>query len=102
VRRGGGARAHPPRAPPRPRASRRTRRPPGRDGRPAERLGAAGSRSNGEASRVQISVTLGTYDPRMPLPKTKTAPSRILIQDVRPQVDCGRYAVKAVAGDRVA
>ncbi len=37
----------------------------------------------------------------MPLPKSKTAPSRIQIQDVRPQVDCGRYAVKAVAGDRV-
>ena len=37
----------------------------------------------------------------MPLPKSKTAPARILIQDVRPQVDCGRYAVKAVAGDRV-
>jgi starch synthase (maltosyl-transferring) len=37
----------------------------------------------------------------MPLPKSKTAPSRILIDDVRPQVDCGRYAVKAVAGDRV-
>ena len=37
----------------------------------------------------------------MPLPKSKTHSSRILIQDVRPQVDSGRYAVKAVAGDRV-
>ncbi len=37
----------------------------------------------------------------MPAPKPKNAPARILIQDVRPQVDCGRYAVKAVAGDRV-
>jgi starch synthase (maltosyl-transferring) len=37
----------------------------------------------------------------MPLPKSAEPPRRILIQDVRPQVDCGRYAVKAVAGDRV-
>jgi starch synthase (maltosyl-transferring) len=37
----------------------------------------------------------------MPVPKSKNAPAGILIQDVRPQVDCGRYAVKAVAGDRV-
>jgi starch synthase (maltosyl-transferring) len=37
----------------------------------------------------------------MPLPKAAEPPRRILIQDVRPQVDCGRYAVKAVAGDRV-
>jgi starch synthase (maltosyl-transferring) len=31
----------------------------------------------------------------------KTAPSRILIQDVSPQVDCGRYPVKRIAGERV-
>jgi starch synthase (maltosyl-transferring) len=37
----------------------------------------------------------------MPLPKSADPPQRILIQDVRPQLDCGRYAVKAVAGDRV-
>jgi starch synthase (maltosyl-transferring) len=37
----------------------------------------------------------------MPLPKSAEPPRRILIQDVRPQVDCGRYAVKAVARDRV-
>jgi starch synthase (maltosyl-transferring) len=37
----------------------------------------------------------------MPLPTTKISASRILIQDVRPQVDSGRYAVKAIAGDRV-
>jgi starch synthase (maltosyl-transferring) len=37
----------------------------------------------------------------MPLPKSAELPRRILIQDVRPQVDCGRYAVKAVVGDRV-
>jgi starch synthase (maltosyl-transferring) len=37
----------------------------------------------------------------MPLPKSAEPPPRILIQDVRPQVDCGRYAVKAIVGDRV-
>ena len=37
----------------------------------------------------------------MTLPKSAEPPRRILIQDVRPQVDCGRYAAKAVAGDRV-
>jgi starch synthase (maltosyl-transferring) len=31
----------------------------------------------------------------------KTAPSRILIQDVSPQVDCGRYPVKRIIGERV-
>ena len=35
----------------------------------------------------------------MPLPKT--SPSRILIQDVSPQVDCGRYPVKRIVGERV-
>jgi starch synthase (maltosyl-transferring) len=37
----------------------------------------------------------------MPLPKSGQTPNRILIQDVRPQVDCGRYPVKAVVGDGV-
>jgi starch synthase (maltosyl-transferring) len=37
----------------------------------------------------------------VPLPKSTEPPRRILIQDVRPQVDCGRYATKAVVGDRV-
>jgi starch synthase (maltosyl-transferring) len=37
----------------------------------------------------------------MPLPKSAEPPRRILIQDVRPQVDCGRYAVKAVVGDHI-
>ena len=38
----------------------------------------------------------------MALPAGKDPPTRIQIQDVRPQVDCGRYAAKACAGDRVA
>ena len=38
---------------------------------------------------------------RMPRPKSGQTPSRILIQDVRPQVDCGRYPVKAIVGDGV-
>ena len=37
----------------------------------------------------------------MPLPKSAEPPKRILIQDVAPRVDCGRYAAKAVAGDRI-
>ena len=37
----------------------------------------------------------------MPSPPAKPAP-RIQIQDVRPQVDCGRYPVKVTAGDDVA
>ena len=36
----------------------------------------------------------------MPLPKTPR--SRILIQNVVPQVDCGRYPVKRIVGERVA
>ena len=37
----------------------------------------------------------------MPLPKSNEPPARIQIQRVTPQVDCGRYAVKRTAGDRV-
>jgi starch synthase (maltosyl-transferring) len=37
--------------------------------------------------------------PKLP---TKQPPPRIRIQDVRPQVDCGRYPVKATEGDEVA
>jgi starch synthase (maltosyl-transferring) len=37
----------------------------------------------------------------MSLPKGSAPPSRILIRDVSPQVDCGRYPAKAVEGDRV-
>jgi starch synthase (maltosyl-transferring) len=37
----------------------------------------------------------------MPLPKTAEPPSRIQIQRVAPQVDCGRYPVKRSVGDRV-
>ena len=33
------------------------------------------------------------------MPKTK--PARIQIQEVTPQIDCGRYPVKRTAGDRV-
>ena len=35
----------------------------------------------------------------MPIPKT--SPPRIQIQEVRPQVDCGRYALKRTVGERV-
>src|SRR3954452_8101029 len=37
----------------------------------------------------------------MPLPKTADPPARIQIQNVTPQVDCGRYPVKRTVGDRV-
>jgi len=37
----------------------------------------------------------------VPLPQTGGPPSRIQIQEVAPQVDCGRYAVKRTVGDRV-
>jgi starch synthase (maltosyl-transferring) len=37
----------------------------------------------------------------MPLPTGSHPPSRIVSQDVSPQVDCGRYPAKAVEGDRV-
>jgi starch synthase (maltosyl-transferring) len=36
------------------------------------------------------------------LPKSAEPPRRILIHDVQPQVDCGRYPAKAIVGDRVA
>jgi starch synthase (maltosyl-transferring) len=38
----------------------------------------------------------------VPAPTGKRPPARILIQDVRPQVDCGRYPVKVTAGDPLA
>ena len=34
-------------------------------------------------------------------PSLKQTPPRIQIQDVRPQVDCGRYPVKATQGETV-
>jgi starch synthase (maltosyl-transferring) len=37
----------------------------------------------------------------MPLPKTMTPPPRIQILEVTPQVDCGRYPVKRIVGERV-
>jgi starch synthase (maltosyl-transferring) len=37
----------------------------------------------------------------VPLPKTNQPPSRIQIQRVTPQVDCGRYAVKRTVGERI-
>jgi len=37
----------------------------------------------------------------VPLPKTTAPPPRIQILEVTPQVDCGRFPVKRVAGDRV-
>jgi starch synthase (maltosyl-transferring) len=37
----------------------------------------------------------------MPLPRGSQPPSRIVVQDVSPEVDCGRYPAKAVEGDRV-
>ena len=37
----------------------------------------------------------------MPVPRAKEPPPRIQIQDVRPQVDHGRYAYKRTVGDRV-
>ena len=37
----------------------------------------------------------------MPLPTSKQPPPRIQIQNVRPQVDCGRYPAKSTVGDRV-
>ncbi len=37
----------------------------------------------------------------MAAPRTKRPPARIQIQDVHPQVDCGRYPVKRTVGDRV-
>jgi starch synthase (maltosyl-transferring) len=37
----------------------------------------------------------------VPVPTGKQLPARILIQDVRPQVDCGRYPVKVTLGDLV-
>jgi starch synthase (maltosyl-transferring) len=37
----------------------------------------------------------------VPLPTGKNPTARILIQDVRPQVDCGRYPVKVTQGDPV-
>ena len=37
----------------------------------------------------------------MPLPSLKQPPARIQIQDVRPQVDCGRYPVKSTQGEPV-
>jgi starch synthase (maltosyl-transferring) len=37
----------------------------------------------------------------VPLPKTSDPPPRIEIQEVAPQVDCGRYPVKRTIGERI-
>jgi starch synthase (maltosyl-transferring) len=37
----------------------------------------------------------------MPRPRTKEPPRRLQIQRVQPQLDCGRYAVKRVLGERL-
>src|SRR5438105_4228415 len=37
----------------------------------------------------------------MPTPRSAEPPPRIQIQNVRPQVDCGRFPVKRTVGDRV-
>jgi starch synthase (maltosyl-transferring) len=37
----------------------------------------------------------------VPLPRSKQPPPRIQIQHVEPLVDCGRYRVKRIAGERV-
>jgi starch synthase (maltosyl-transferring) len=37
----------------------------------------------------------------VPLPRSKQPPPRIQIQNVEPLVDCGRYPVKRIAGERV-
>jgi starch synthase (maltosyl-transferring) len=37
----------------------------------------------------------------VPLPRAKQPPPRIQIQRVEPQIDCGRYPLKATAGDQV-
>ena len=37
----------------------------------------------------------------MAAPRTKRPPARIQIQDVAPQVDCGRYPYKRTVGDRI-
>src|SRR6476469_144656 len=47
------------------------------------------------------SMSLERVSSAVPLPKSNEPPSRIQIQDVRPQVDCGRYPVKACVGDAV-
>ncbi|HEY6018019.1 MAG TPA: maltotransferase domain-containing protein, partial [Gaiellaceae bacterium] len=37
----------------------------------------------------------------MPVPSTKKPPARIQIEEVWPQLDCGRYAIKRACGDAV-
>ena len=85
----------------RPPASPRTRRPRRRACRRAARWGAARFRSIVEAPcpvyRSAFAESLGT----VPSPSLKQPPARIQIQDVRPQVDCGRYPVKSTQGDPV-
>jgi starch synthase (maltosyl-transferring) len=47
--------------------------------------------------RFAFAESFGT----VPSPSLKQPPARIQIQDVRPQVDCGRYPVKSTRGDAV-
>ena len=64
------------------------------------RLGAARSRSIVEGSSV-YELPLAERLGNVPPPSTRQLPARIQIQDVRPQVDCGRYPVKVTQGDPV-
>ena len=54
----------------------------------------------GSVTRVSLAVLPEGHVP-MAAPRTKRPPARIQIQDVSPQVDCGRYPYKRTVGDRV-
>ena len=62
---------------------------------------AAGSRRSAVASPGLVSPFSRKDTYAWPRPRTKRPPARIQIQDVSPQVDCGRYPFKRTVGDRV-
>src|SRR5579862_7547028 len=81
----------------RPQASRRIGRRRGPASRTEARSDGGGCRPNGRTPRFDPSSSVRLGDVSIP----KTTPARIQIQEVSPQVDCGRYPAKRTVGDRV-
>jgi starch synthase (maltosyl-transferring) len=55
-----------------------------------------------QATPARESVTTGVVDPAEAVPLPRRRPSRILIEDLHPVLDCGRFRVKRCVGDRPA
>src|SRR5262249_47293041 len=90
------------------RASRRSGRRARRGNRRGATWGGGGCRSTGQASRrlgnlpsVAERRPMATSERQRVVPAAGRRAPRIQIRDVHPQIECGRYPVKACTGDQV-